>query len=472
MVYLDHNKVYWMLYLLVSAVVLFVSTSLFKRAAGSLSLLKPNMLNYIYWWQILVMSFVAAVLVVNKLDFHYVIYRVSDEARIGGWMSVMYMMTTFPVGLLMAKRFWLGKVKTSVALDDYVGGKINISGSNGGPLKYSIFVFTVISIAACIYTFYVIRYFPFIKLLTTSSSELGVVRINSSRFFSGNVYVKNILALMLMPLLAYVWCFYFIATRRLTDRLVFIVSFLFAISILYYNFAKGPLLWYLVSYIFVWFYAKGRVEFSRVFVLAGLAFILLVLMYSMIDVGISEFAGYNSGPLGRVLIGQAAGTYYMFDIFPDKYGFIGFSSLSELLSGFFGFEHSERAARIAMMDFNPRGIDAGTAGVMNSLFVAEAWANFGVVGVVLSPLWVGFVIGSLYYFFLKSDKNPLMLALFVTFSYGGSFTGGFNDYIYNGGYLTLVFLVLSIIGVSSVFKSFAVVRVSNEKNHFPPPPPA
>jgi hypothetical protein len=460
-----------MYYLLVSFGVFLISTLLFKKAAGSLSPAKPNMISYIYYYQVLAMSFIAAVLAILYLDNHYVISRVSDEARLYGWLSVMYMMVAVPVGMLISKRLWLGNKKVGRVLNDYVKSPINTSGFNGDPLKYSIWVFTVISLLACLYTFYSIGYFPFIKVLTAPGDALGMIRISSSRNFQGNVYIRNVLALTLMPLLSYVWGGYYLANNKLSDGLMFFVSFVMAASVLYYNFSKAPLLWYMLGYVFVYFYAFGKVKVSYVLALGGVAFAGLIAMYSVVGISFSEFFSYNTGPVGRIVLGQAAGTYYMFDLFPASQDFIGFASISQYVSSLLGLEHLDRAARVAMVDFNPRGVEAGTAGVMNSLFIAEAWANFGLVGVLISPLWVGFVIGSLYYFFLKKRKSPLWLALFVTFSFGGSFTGGFNDYIYNGGYMILVGLVIAILLTASMFGNFRRIKALNA-HHLPPPTPS
>lgn len=441
-------------FFLISFGVLLISTLLFKRAAGTLSLTKPNMISYIYYYQVLAMSFIAAVLTVLYLDNHYVISRVSDKARFYGWLAVMYVMIAVPIGMLIAKRIWLGNENVARVLSIYTKARINTYGINGDSLKYAVWVFTVVALLACLYTFYTIKYFPFIKALTTPGDALDVIRISVSRNFQGNIYVKNILALALMPLLSYVWAFYYLANRRLTDGIMFAFSFLLAASILYYNFAKAPLLWYILSYIFVYFYAVGKFKLKYLLVLGGAVFAGLVVMYSARGVSLSEFASYNSGPLGRIILTQAAGTYYIFDLFPENQDFIGFSSISRYTSNLFGLEHLDRAARFAMVDFNPTGVEAGTAGVMNSLFVAEAWANFGLIGVLISPFWVGFVIGNLYYFFLNKTKNPLWLALFVSFSFGGSFTGGFNDYIYNGRYMVLTGLVGAILLTASLFGNF------------------
>src|SRR5690625_1670876 len=305
-----------MVYLLISIIVLFISTLLFKKAAGSLSITKPNIVSYIYYWQLLTMNFVGSILVILMQDDHYVINRVSDEARLKGWLAVMYVMVVVPIGMLAAKRIWLGRKKVSLFLDDYAQKKIDTFGMSGSSLKYSVWFFTALSILSCLYTFYTIRYFPFIKAFTSSSSTLDVLRISSARNFSGIVYVKNILSVKLMPLLSYVWAFYYIANKRLSDGIMFFITFLMASSILYYDFSKSPLLWYILSYIFVYYYAGVRFRFSRLLLLGGVVFLILVVMYSARGIGLFDFVSHNSGPIGRIILGQIAGTYYMFDIFP------------------------------------------------------------------------------------------------------------------------------------------------------------
>jgi hypothetical protein len=152
----------------------------------------------------------------------------------------------------------------------------------------------------------------------------------------------------------------------------------------------------------------------------------------------------------------------MFDIFPVHYDFIGFSSLSNFLSNTLNYDYVDRAARIAMYHFNPRGVESGIAGVMNSIYIAEAWANFGLFGVLISPLWVGFLLQSLYIFFLRRPKNPVYLGFFVSFSIGGSVTGGFNDYIYNPG-LVMMFMLFSAFMLMALFLRFFLKSKNNNR---------
>ena len=81
-----------------------------------------------------------------------------------------------------------------------------------------------------------------------------------------------------------------------------------------------------------------------------------------------------------------------------------------------------------------------------------AWANFGICGVIVAPLYVGFLIQSLDLFFLKSKKTPFLLALFVSFSIKGSITGGFNSYFYNINLFFLLFVFLGVYGLAFCIK--------------------
>ncbi|MCR4942157.1 MAG: hypothetical protein K5978_05135, partial [Campylobacter sp.] len=49
--------------------------------------------------------------------------------------------------------------------------------------------------------------------------------------------------------------------------------------------------------------------------------------------------------------------------------------------------------------------------------------------------------------FLKLPKTPIIVCLFVFFSYKGSLTGGFNDYFYNAGYIITIsiFIIMYLI---------------------------
>lgn len=438
----------------ISFFALLLSFFLFRRAAGSLNILEPNMISYIFYYNIILQIFISSVLVILKADGnHYVISQVSDDARLYGWLSVIYMMIFMPVGMLLSKRVFSKRTSIRTRLLNYSASEINIKFIGHKSLKYSIWFFTIVSIIACLYVFYIIGYFPFFKIFDVSAIVASELRIISGREFSGNIYIKNFFALLMMPIISYMWIFYYFRTKNVLDLIVFLLCFILSLSILYYDFSKSPMLSYILSFVFVYFYGKGRVNKTMAIVGFAIVILLIFILYSFMGLSTNDFFSYNSGPIGRVLLGQSSGLYMMFNIFPDDYTFIGLASMSELLSNIFNIEYVDRAGRTAMIAFNPRAVEAGTAGVMNSIYIAEAWANFGVLGVLLAPIWVGFIIQTLYIYFLKSPKSPLHLAFFTGFSVGGAITGGFNEYIYNPAVLLYLFFAMSVYFLAKIFKS-------------------
>lgn len=176
---------------------------------------------------------------------------------------------------------------------------------------------------------------------------------------------------------------------------------------------------------------------------------------------------YNQGIVGRLILGQITGLYKMLEYFPQTVDFIGFSSISNLLADVLNFDYSERAARITMVLFNPSGVARGTAGVINSLFVAEAWANWGLLGVLFSPIWVGFVVETIYIIFLKCKKTPLLVGAFTFLSLKWPITGGVNEFIYYPMLLVLFAYLLFFVFSGKFLKE--TFRASKRKKQITDP---
>lgn len=130
-------------------------------------------------------------------------------------------------------------------------------------------------------------------------------------------------------------------------------------------------------------------------------------------------------------------------------------NFSHLLSEILNLDYSDRSARLIMEYVNPAGIEEGAAGVVNALFIGEAWANWGIVGILLSPIYVGFIIQTLYLFILSSPKTPFFIALFVFYSFNSSITGGINDYIYNIQTMIMIGVILFVYGGSLILKKMS-----------------
>lgn len=457
------------MYLIVSISVLLVSSLLFRRVAGSLELTKLNMISWIFYYNLIAQSFIASVLVIYGLDNHYVINRVGDEAKFYGWLAVQYTMIAVPLGMLLA--IYLNGYKSNRRIFFlYINAPIAPSFSfKDSYIKIPLYCLSGISVLAVLYTLAMLRVNPLIVAVSGSDAlTLAGLRIEASRGFSGNIYVRNILAIGLTPVLAYISFAYWKLTRAKIDLVWFFMMFVSSFFILTYNLAKGPFVAFVLGYLFLIILINGGVSKKLFYSFALLALILIVSAYFLVMDVFDPLAlfSYNSGVGGRILLSQSAGTYMAFEHFPKTHDFIGFASVSGFLNNIFGAQGSDTAARILMTIFRPSHVEDGTAGVMNSLFIAEAWANFGLIGVLVAPVYVGFVIQLLFIFFVKFRKTPVMLGLLAYLSYKLPVTGGVVAFFYNPGLMLIFAFFISAYIVGMLLQTFQ--RKSCENNFSSP----
>ena len=432
------------MYTLISFTILLLSYYLFKKVSGSLKLTQLNMISWIFFYNLILQSFIASVLVINNIDNHYLINKIQngETTRLYGWLAVQYTMVMLPLGMLLVVNLFGFKTNQRL-FNNYVHSPIKPSLSfKDSYTRYPLYILYIISILSVLYVMATLKTIPLSGMLQGLETEaLSGLRQEASREFSGNTYIKNIFALGLTPILSYIAFAYYKMTKKRTDFTIFIALFVSSFFILTYNIEKGPFVSYLIGFMFLTILINGSVKKKTLFIIFGLIVGLIVGMYfALAGSGLSfwHLFHYNGGIVGRIILSQAAGTYLSFDLFPHVIDHIGFNSISGFMNTFLGVDTSERSARLLMMHIAPKAVELGLVGVVNSLFIAEAWANFGLLGVLVAPFYVGVVIQTLYMFFLTMPKTPLLLGIFTYFSYRGSVTGGFNDYIYNAGYLVII----------------------------------
>lgn len=428
----------------ISLLILLCSFMMFRRVVGSFDLKKINMISWLFYYSLLGQSFVASIFVVIGLDEHYAISRVGDDSRLYGWLAVQYTMVALPLGMILGQMIF-GYKSNKKIFNKYIYLPIDASMSNKDSyLKLCLYCLSFVSVTAVAYTLALMPTNPLLAAFSGFDAlALAGLRQQAAREFTGNIYFRNIFAIGITPILTYISYAYWKKSQSQFDALWFLLMFTTTFFILTYDLSKSPFVMFLLGFLFLNVLINGGVT-KKVFIYFILfAFALVVgayyLVMDMVDFG--ELLSFRAGIGGRILFSQAAGTYFAFEYFPRTENFIGLSSLSSVLSGVVGGDESERMARILMTIFNPSAVADGLAGVMNSLFIAEAWANFGLLGVVFAPLYVGFVVQVMFMYFITTNKTPIKLGLLAHFSLAIPITGGFNDFLYNPGIfiITIVF---------------------------------
>ena len=414
-----------------------------------MSLQKLNLVSWIFYYEFFLQGWISAVLVVYSLDEHYMISKVgSDLPRLYGYSSILYMLVAFPIGMMLANFVFRFSAKRK--LDTFLNDPITASFSRKDSyIRIPLYLLTLVSLCTVLYTFLVMRSIPILQMFMGADSLLlSTMRIEVTKEFAGNVIIRNIFGLMLTPILCYISYAYYRYSCTRKDFLWFLLMVILTVLILTYNLEKAPLVFFLIGFMFLKVYIDGEIRRKTLIIIGSFCFILIVGLYSFLSESFSlqELNNFRAGILGRVLLGQSTGLFMTFDTYPDVYDHIGFKSFSQNFLNLFDLVEEDRSSRVLMERYNATGVELGVGGVMNSFFIAEAFANFGWPGLILSPIYVGFLIQCMYIFFVSSKKTPIVLGIFAYFSYKGGISGGFNEYIYNP-----VLFIITVVIIGAYF---------------------
>ena len=438
------------LYAAIAIGVLLLSAYLFKRAAGTLSIKKLNIINFVFY-DLLIFTFIGAFLILLGFRNHYLVMKIKhDEVIIKTCLIIAYIMIALPLIILIYNRILVGRnieYKLNAFINDqvaYAGGEVTI-------LKITA-ILVLLGTIGTIYVFSIIGTLPILNMLL-GVGNADLIRQQATRAFTGSEYIRNLLVLTITPLLSYLSYIYMRVSRKWAKvwRYLFIYTFLLSLLIKTYNLEKAPVIYYMF-YFFIIEIVLGSTKVMELFwkIFFGAAALIIVLYYVFFDYTGSLFT-VSSGPLGRIFMTQVATLFLHVQTFPDYIDFLHGASFPAIIAKLIGQPRSwMRSGTLVMGIYNSAGVRAGTAGVMNSLFVGEAYANWGMTGVYVSPFVVALPFSLAFALLLRAKKTPASITFYVAMfmSFTNSLQGGFIDYIYNATVIVVgvLFLGLDLIG--------------------------
>ena len=416
--------------LLVSLVALITSFKLFSYAAGSMSLRKLNTISYVFYVQIVAMTFVGSVLAaINVVDFHYLVSLVSDQTKIYGWIAVMYSMLAMPIAMIALNNA-LG-VKVRAKLDRYIHQPIEFR--QGPTLSLVVLLlFTCLSFGVLLYTIYFTRAIPLFTLLSGDKEGAAIQRVEARYFFGGVEYVRNFLGYLMMPIFTYYAGIHAFEKRRLIYWFFFVINFLMTVFLLLFDIQKAPIVFFLFGFIILYTLIRGGISKKTLLVFGVTGLFLIAGGYAVTQGKsiIGQITDIGSSLWGRVFISEYVGVLLSFEYFPEVITqptwYIGIPSF---ILEYFDVKNIE-SARLLMMQVNPAGVASGEANLISSYFMAEAWANYGWFGLIVSPIVVGVVLQSVHLFLLKNPKTPLIMAFYSYITVRWLLSSGFVNFLY------------------------------------------
>lgn len=443
--------------LFIVLIVFMIFTLLFYKAAGTLSLKKINIISFSYY-SIVFFSYIGASLVYLGSREHYLIKKVLDEGVIDKTFYILvYSIIALALGVItFNKIFCKGKIK--VKYQEYIAREINDTG-DGKNIFLAILAVSLICLAATIYVFWNIGYVPLLKIFDPGFDK-ATARIEISRGFQGNIYIRNLICLTITPLLSYISYIYYRVTRKRKWLYLLGIQIVLCILVKTYDFSKSPVLNYLIGFYLIEVVLGNIKSLKKIIALGIIIAGIIIIQYGGFN-NLQSFLTIYTGPAGRILMTQIATLFLHVQAFPNQIPYLEGASLPTILATLMGKDQSWiRSGRVVMEIYNPTGIENGTAGVMNTIFVGEAYANWGWMGVFIAPVIVSAIIAFIFNYTLKSEKTPVNIIMYLSLFqiFVGCLQGGFIDFLYNA---SVIVVIMVLKGIQILGKNIGI-----RKTHF------
>lgn len=446
---------------IISIIVIAMSFYLFKKSAGTMKINLINILSYSFY-SLMLFEFIGVTLVFGGFRNHYLIRKISSDNIIFiTYWATAYVMIILPLIIYLVNKYLYKIDKMDEKYIDNINKPVYQENKKNQDRVYILVTLAmIICIIAIVYVFSCVGYIPLMKYLDTSF-DFAKERIRIGRNFSGNIYIKNIVVLMVIPLLSHIAYAYMRVTKEHRWKILFIILFIMSILAKTMDFAKAPIIYYICFFFIIETMLGNTQKLKTVLPYFVVAIVLVVILYATVANYSGKFFSLSNGPISRVIISQAGTLFLHFDTFPNLSPYLRGHSFPPFTKFIFGEgTYDIRSGRTVMEVYNHEAIENGTAGVMSTMFLGEAYANFGWIGVIISPVLVGIILSSILAIYLKSKKTPLNIILYLEsfIIFTTVLQAGFIDFFYN---IQFFATVLGILGIKIISSETFEIYVNN-----------
>ena len=424
-----------------------LSVLLFNESAGTLNPGKINIASYSFYL-IIIQAYIGCLLINCGFNKHYTLGYLLDRRSIDTTTYFLWiLMLLLPLTMMVVYKLF--RFEANREYEEYLNKEIE---EKDDPIVfYVITAFAVIQLILLIYYFNEIGYVPLYKLIVHEAGfEFGTerIRIQGINLFNSGI-LTNLLIKLSIPFASYIAAAYMLASKRTKWGMLALILFIMSAFVKTIDFSKSPLVFYALVLVFICIFTKkGGLRAISVTVFGGSMAGLLLIVYKLQGYTGSFFDIYN-GVIGRTLFTQFGTLCYHFDLFPKTFGYLHGRSLTPTVLKIIGIDPKLylRSGKIVMAFYGSEKVYDGTAGVMNCLFMGEAYANWGVIGALLSIIWVGIVISLLFIAFVRIKKTPVSIAIFafLTQLIGNATQSGFVDFLYNSTIIIVIVIGLLLL---------------------------
>ncbi|MDC1098498.1 O-antigen ligase [Candidatus Pelagibacter ubique] len=248
--------------------------------------------------------------------------------------------------------------------------------------------------------------------LTDQSSSIKELRSNMGNAFEGKyhwyrLFMRDFLSISSLALFGQ-----YLIRKKYFYFLIFVLSFLVSLLSILSATEKSPALWYFISLVLMYLIIKNdsRLKLKHLIGLGIFATLLLGLIYVYFMNAPNLIKGIEY-TFSRLTTGQIQGLYHYFTIFPNQVDFL-FGKSFPNPGGLMPFEPYALSKEVYNIIFSSKD-NKGIVGSMPTFYWGEMYANFGYLGVILPPFFIGYLLYLLNFIILKLPMTPITLSFYV-----------------------------------------------------------
>jgi len=279
--------------------------------------------------------------------------------------------------------------------------------------RWIVFLFIVAVIVLLLYRS-IIGAFPLESVfLGLSGHDLALLRSDATNNFSGKMY-RFTMFMEVLPLYLFI-ILSFIKKGKIEKkwRILFIFLLLYNIFYTLITLQKAPIINFMILCYIIYTYKKGEMSKKPLIIMSVFGSFLIIIMY-IFFMGVSEDMPISlivRGALHRVFISSIDPFFYYIK-YTNEHGLLWGTSFPNP-GGIFPFEHFRLTVEI--MEYS-RDTASDVVGSQPTVFLGEMYANFGFFAIIISSVFMGFLLQTLDFIFwakLSKKKNVLNCALYI-----------------------------------------------------------
>ena len=343
--------------------------------------------------------------------------------KLKAWMMQYWLMIGIPIGALIGRLIISQKLKINIKPIDFKYKKWPVSlRISQNTLFYSCLIYLFLYSTLLFLNLgdnnpltVLISGGDYVQMMISRNSFTGIDNSILSVFYNQEVLI--IFSLISFGLL--------LKTNQNKWKFLFYIKFCLVCLFSIIVGSTASILFYLLGLIMLKYFLTGKFINKLYIILISLLVFAMFFFFKTSDESTNAFIIKTI--LTRTFFDQTKGFYYALQVFPEINPFLGLSSSAAWLNELFFGSSSLDYGHILMESYNLTGVLNGTAGHFTSIFITEMWSNFGYIGILLCPIWVGIVIYIIHHLFLTS-KQTILNKVFYTYITLFGF-GYFSDFV-------------------------------------------